>query len=88
MSLPLSYKQWFLDDFGISPMDDIQRMALLQIMEDRYDRKSIISTGQLPFKAWYEYIGEPTLADAIMDRLTAGAHKIELNGESLRKRKK
>ena len=51
-------------------------------------RKSIIITGQLPFKAWYEYIGEPTLADAIMDRLTAGAHKIELKGESLRKRKK
>lgn len=65
-----------------------QRMALLQIMEDRYDRKSIIITAQLPFKAWYEYIGEPTLADAIMDRLTAGAHKIELKGESLRKRKK
>lgn len=77
-----------LDDFGISPMDDMQRMALLQIMEDRYDRKSIIVTAQLPFKAWYEYIGEPTLADAIMNRLTAGAHRIELKGESLRKHNK
>ena len=77
-----------LDDFGITPMDDMQRIALLQILEDRYDRKSIIITSQLPFKTWYEYIGEPTLADAIMDRLTAGAHKLELRGESLRKHNK
>lgn len=77
-----------LDDFGITPMDDMLRIALLQILEDRYDRKSIIITSQLPFNTWYEYLGEPTLADAIMDRLAAGAHKLELKGDSLRKRKK
>src|SRR3990170_5114522 len=74
-----------LDDFGITPIDDMLRIALLQILEDRYDRKSIIITSQLPFNTWYEYLGEPTLADAIMDRLAAGAHKLELKGESLRK---
>jgi DNA replication protein DnaC len=77
-----------LDDFGITPMDEKMRISLLQILEDRYDRKSIIITSQLPFNTWYEYIGENTLADAIMDRLTAGAHKFELKGESLRKRTK
>ena len=77
-----------LDDFGITPIDDMLRIALLQIMEDRYDRKSIIITSQLPFNTWYEYLGEPTLADAIMDRLSAGAHKLELKGESLRKHKR
>ena len=77
-----------LDDFGITPIDDMLRLALLQILEDRYDRKSIIITSQLPFKTWYEYLGEPTLADAIMDRLTAGAHKLELKGDSLRKHKR
>ena len=77
-----------LDDFGITPIDGMLRIALLQILEDRYDRKSIIITSQLPFNTWYEYIGEPTLADAIMDRLTAGAHKLELKGESLRKHKR
>jgi DNA replication protein DnaC len=77
-----------LDDFGVVPVDNVIRIALLQILEDRYDRRSIIITSQLPFATWYEYLGEPTLADAIMDRLTAGAHKLELKGESLRKRKK
>ena len=77
-----------LDDFGITPIDDMLRLALLQILEDRYDRKSIIITSQLPFKTWYEYLGEPTLGDAIMDRLTAGAHKLELKGDSLRKHKR
>jgi DNA replication protein DnaC len=77
-----------LDDFGIVPMDDMLRIAFLQILEDRYDRKSVIITSQLPFNTWYEYLGEPTLADAIMDRLAAGAHKLELKGDSLRKRKR
>lgn len=75
-----------LDDFGLSPMTQRLRMALLQIMEDRYERKSIIITSQLPFNTWYDYIGEPTLADAIMDRLAASANRIELTGESLRKK--
>jgi len=62
-------------------------VTLLQIMEDRYARKSIIITSQLPVSKWHEYINEPTLADAILDRLTAKAHRIELKGESMRKKK-
>ena len=76
-----------LDDFGLQPLDNNTRLALLQILEDRYGKKSIIITAQLPIKNWFEYINEPTLADAIMDRLTANANKIELTGESLRKEK-
>jgi DNA replication protein DnaC len=77
-----------LDDFGLNPISQRLRLALLQIMEDRYERKSIIITSQLPFTTWYEYMGEPTLADAIMDRLSASAHRFELAGESLRKKYK
>jgi len=76
-----------LDDFGLQPLDNNTRLALLQILEDRYGKKSIIITAQLPIKNWFEYINEPTLADAIMDRLTANANKIELTGESLRREK-
>lgn len=76
-----------LDDFGLHPLDSVTRLALLQILEDRYGKKSIIITSQLPIKNWFEYINEPTLADAIMDRLSANANKIELKGESLRKQK-
>ena len=74
-----------LDDFGLAPMDQNTRLALLQILEDRYGRKSILIASQLPIAQWHEYIGEPTLADAIMDRLFANAHRFELKGESLRK---
>ena len=63
------------------------KLALLQILEDRYAKGATIITSQLPVKAWYEYINEPTLADAIMDRMTANANRIELKGESLRTRK-
>jgi len=76
-----------LDDFGIHPFDGITRLAMLQLLEDRYDKKSVIITSQLPFVKWYEFIGDPTLADAIMDRLAGKAHRIELKGESLRKNK-
>ena len=76
-----------LDDFGIHPFDPITRLAMLQLLEDRYDKKSLIITSQLPFMKWYEFIGEPTLADAIMDRLAGKAHRLELKGESLRKNK-
>ena len=74
-----------LDDFGIHPIDSNTRLALLQILEDRYGNKPVMITSQLPIDAWYEYIGEPTLADAIMDRLSAKAHHIQLKGKSLRK---
>jgi len=75
-----------LDDFGLAPMDQNTRLALLQILEDRYNKKSIVIASQLPIAKWHEYIGESTLADAIMDRLTANAHRFELKGESLRKK--
>ena len=76
-----------LDDFGLqNPGQDV-RLTLLQLLEDRYGKKSIIITSQLPVAKWYEYINDPTLADAILDRLTANAHRIELKGESLRRKK-
>lgn len=76
-----------LDDFGLQPLDHSIRLTLLQILEDRYAKGATIITSQLPLNKWYEYINEPTMADAILDRLTASAHKIDLKGESLRKRK-
>jgi DNA replication protein DnaC len=76
-----------LDDFGLHPLDTITRLALLQILEDRYGKKSVIITSQLPIANWYEYIGESTIADAIMDRLAVNAHRFDLKGESLRKKK-
>jgi DNA replication protein DnaC len=76
-----------LDDFGLQNLGQDVRLTLLQILEDRYGKKSIIITSQLPLAKWYDYINEPTLADAILDRLTASAHRIELKGESLRRKK-
>lgn len=76
-----------LDDFGLHPLDTITRLALLQILEDRYGKKSVIITSQLPVANWYEYIGESTIADAIMDRLAVNAHRFDLKGDSLRKKK-
>lgn len=76
-----------LDDFGLHPLDTVSRLAILQIMEDRYGKKSVIITSQLPIAKWYEYIGESTIADAIMDRLAVNAHRFDLKGESLRKKK-
>ena len=63
------------------------KLTVLQLLEDRYARRSVIITSQLPVSKWYDYINEPTIADAILDRLTAKAHRIELKGESLRRRK-
>jgi DNA replication protein DnaC len=76
-----------IDDFGLTPLDHQMKLALLQILEDRYAKKTIIITSQLPVSKWHEFINEPTLADAILDRLTAKAHRIELKGESLRRKK-
>jgi DNA replication protein DnaC len=74
-----------LDDFGLQPIDQNTRLTLLQMLEDRYNRRSVIITSQIPVAKWHEYLNDPTLADAIMDRLTAKAIRIELKGESLRK---
>ena len=76
-----------LDDFGLYPLDNVTRLSLLQILEDRYGKKSIIITSQLPINTWYNFFGESTVADAIMDRLAVNAHHFELKGESLRKKK-
>jgi DNA replication protein DnaC len=74
-----------LDDWGLTPAQDQERRDLLEILEDRYGTRSTIITSQLPPAAWYEYIGDPTLADAILDRLVHNAHRIELKGDSMRK---
>ena len=75
-----------LDDFGLHPMDKITRLALLQILEDRYGKKSTLISSQLPVELWHQYIGENTIADAIMDRLSGNAHRFDLKGDSLRKK--
>jgi DNA replication protein DnaC len=77
-----------LDDFGLQPMQQDVKLSLLQILEERHGKRSTIVTSQLPVSAWHEYINEPTVADAIMDRLTAQAHRIDLKGESLRRKNK
>lgn len=76
-----------LDDFGLQPLDHQNRMMLLEIIEDRHNRKSTIISSQLPVKNWYEVIGEKTIADAILDRIVHQAHRIELKGESMRNQK-
>jgi DNA replication protein DnaC len=80
-------KLLILDDFGLKQLTNDARIALLDILEDRYGNGSTIITSQLPVDSWYNFIDEPTLADAIMDRLSASAHRIALTGKSLRKRK-
>ena len=74
-----------IDDWRLAPMDDHSRRDILEILEDRHDVRSTIVTGQLPVSGWHEMIGDPTLADAILDRLVHNAYKIELKGESMRK---
>jgi DNA replication protein DnaC len=80
-------KLLILDDWGPEPLTAEQRRDLLEIIEDRYDAGSILMTSQVPVDRWYETIGDPTLADAILDRLVHNAYRIELTGESLRKRR-
>lgn len=74
-----------IDDFGLVPIDNQNRAALMEIVEDRHKKASMIITSQLPVNCWYEVIGEKTIADAILDRIVHDAHRIELKGESLRK---
>lgn len=75
-----------LDDYGLDELNREQRHDLLEILEDRHGLKSTLVTSQLPIDLWHEQIGDPTLADAILDRLVHSAHKIKLNGESMRKK--
>mgnify|MGYP001799984655 CR=1 FL=1 len=74
-----------LDDWGPEPLLAEQQRDLLEIVEDRYNAGSLIITSQVPIDRWYEIVGNPTLADAILDRIMHNAHRIELKGESLRK---
>ena len=76
-----------LDDFGLTAFDDHARNALMDIVEMKYDKSSIIIAAQIPVKNWHETIGEGTIADAILDRLVHSSHRIELTGESMRKTK-
>jgi len=77
-----------IDDWGLQPLDDQGRHDLLEILEDRYNTHSTIVTSQLPVSNWHEAIGDPTLADAILDGLVHNAYQINLKGESMRKRLK
>jgi DNA replication protein DnaC len=76
-----------LDDFGLQPLDSQNRIALLELIEDRHNKGSMLVTSQLPISKWYEVIGEKTIADAILDRLIHQSHRIELMGESMRKKR-
>lgn len=74
-----------LDDWGIQALTNPQRNDLMEVIEDRHDRRSTLIASQLPIDHWHEYIGEATLADAILDRLLHGAHRLNLSGGSMRK---
>jgi DNA replication protein DnaC len=75
-----------LDDFGLQPLDNISSLTLMEIIEDRFAKKSIIIGSQLPLEKWYDIITEKTVADAILDRLLNASHKITLKGDSLRRK--
>jgi len=75
-----------IDDFGIQPFDHQSRLSLLEVIEDRHGKRSTIFTSQVPIKQWHDIIGEQTVADAILDRIVHNAHRIELKGESLRRK--
>ena len=75
-----------LDDWGLAVLTPSERRDLLEILEDRHGRGSTIVTSQLPVEHWHEAVGDPTLADAILDRLVHNAHRLQLSGESMRRR--
>jgi DNA replication protein DnaC len=76
-----------IDDFGLAPLPDTIRRDLLEILDDRYDRKSTLITSQLPVEQWHTYLEDPTVADAILDRLIHNSYRLALKGESMRKQK-
>jgi DNA replication protein DnaC len=80
-------KLLILDDWGLEPLTAEQRHDLLEIVEDRYSRGATLITSQIPVDRWHDLIGDPTLADAILDRIVHNAHRIQLRGESLRRKK-
>ena len=76
-----------LDDFGLEPLDAPNRTALMELVEDRHGKSALIITSQVPVSKWHDIIGEQTIADAILDRIVHTAHRLELKGDSLRKKK-
>ena len=76
-----------LDDLLIAPLKDSERRDLLEVLEDRYDQRSTVVTSQVPTKSWHEMLADPTVADAICDRLVHNAHVLSLRGPSIRKMK-
>jgi DNA replication protein DnaC len=76
-----------VDDFAMAPLNEQERRDFLEICDDRYNRRSTILTSQLPVTSWHQQIGDPTMADSILDRLVHNAYRIELAGESIRKKK-
>jgi DNA replication protein DnaC len=77
-----------LDDLGLAPLTDPERRDLLEVIEDRHGNTSTLITSQLPLENWHDHIGDPTIADAILDRLIHNAHRIQLKGGSMRKKQK
>jgi DNA replication protein DnaC len=77
-----------LDDWGLQKPETQERHDLLEVLEDRYGKRATLVTSQLPVKNWHAYLGEPTVADAILDRLVHNAHKIQLSGDSMRRKAK
>jgi DNA replication protein DnaC len=75
-----------VDDFAMNPLDDTERRLFLEICDDRYRRRSTVLTSQLPVASWHKQIGDPTIADSILDRLVHNAYRFELSGDSLRKK--
>ena len=76
-----------LDDFAMTPLKDSERRDFLEICDDRYQQRSLILTSQMPLAHWHEQIGDPSIADSILDRLVHNTYRIELNGESIRKKR-
>jgi DNA replication protein DnaC len=75
-----------LDDWGLAPFTAAQRRDMLELLDDRYGNRSTLVTSQMPVDKWHALIGDPTLGDAILDRLVHNAYRIELKGESMRRR--
>ncbi|NWC83662.1 ATP-binding protein [Pseudomonas putida] len=75
-----------LDDWGLAPFTAAQRRDMLELLDDRYGNRSTLVTSQMPVDKWHALIGDPTLGDAILDRLVQNAYRIELKGESMRRR--
>lgn len=98
MKLQGNYVRWIktvqlsplliIDDFGLTSIDHATRKALVDIIDYRYEKNSIIFVSQIPVKEWHTLIGENTIADAIMDRIVHNSHRIDLKGESIRRQKK